>query len=230
MRPVVLSLSTRSSTDANRREKRVPLATDRIAAQAMLLELVQRVERQRAGLEDPAEEQMRRPMAQHIKEFKTYLQSRNVTQRHVTESLTHIRKMPAAGRWRGIGDIDSASVTKFLGDPRAKGRSAQTYNHYLESIKHFTRWLEREQRIIRNPIAHISRLNVKADRRHERQVVQVVRSSCLWRPCPTIIAIRRDDAIQPTGRRCDDVLIDTKNEIHENGRSFVQRSHISEWF
>jgi len=158
-------------TDALGREKRVPLATDRRAAQAMLQELVQRVERQQAGLEDPAEEQMRRPIADHLADFETYLRARDVTDGHVSVTLTHVRKMIAAGRWRCVGDIDATSVTRFLGDLRARGRSAQTYNHYLKSIKHFARWLERERRIIRNPIAHMSRLNVKADCRHPRRAL-----------------------------------------------------------
>jgi len=152
-------------TDVLGREKRVPLATDRRAAQAMLHELVQKVERQQAGLDDPAEEQMRRPIAEHLADFETYLRAKDVTDRHINESLMHIRKMIAAGRWRIVRDIGSASVTRFLGALRARGRSAQTYNHYLKAIKHFTRWLERERRIIRNPIVHLSRLNVKTDRR-----------------------------------------------------------------
>jgi len=135
-------------TDALGREKRVPLATDRRAAQAMLQELVQKVERQQAGLEDPAEEQMRRPIEEHLADFETYLRARDVTDGHISATLTHIRKMVVAGRWRRVGDIDAASVTRFLGDLRARGRSAQTYNHYLKAIKHFTRWLERERRIV----------------------------------------------------------------------------------
>ena len=158
-------------TDAMDREKRVPLATDRRAAQAMLQELVQKVERQRAGLDDPAEEQMRRPIAEHLADFEAYLRSKDVTEGHLRETLTHLRKMIAAGRWRIVGDIGPTDVTRFLGDLRAKGRSAQTYNHYLKSIKHFTRWLERERRILRNPIAHLSRLNVKTDRRHDRRAL-----------------------------------------------------------
>ncbi len=154
-------------TDALRREKRVPLATDERVAQAMLNDLVAKVERQKAGLEDPVEDQMYRPLSEHVADFEAYLRSRDVTERHVRESLVHLQKMTKVGKWRHASDIDAASVTRFLGDLRARGRSAQTYNHYLKSIKHFTRWLHRERRIAQNPLAHMSRLNVKADCRHK---------------------------------------------------------------
>ena len=47
--------------------------------------------------------------------------------------------------------------------------SAQTYNHYLKSVKQFTRWLVRDRRAPNDPLAHISKLNVSADRRHDRR-------------------------------------------------------------
>ena len=149
----------------------MPLATDKAVAQSMLKDLVQKVERQKAGLENPIEEQMQKPIAEHLADFETYLVSKDVTQRHIDESLAQIRKMIKAGRWRSVVEITASDITKFLGQLRIKGRSAQTYNHYLKSIKHFARWLEREQRIVRNPIAHLSRLNVRTDRRHDRRAL-----------------------------------------------------------
>jgi len=158
-------------TDALGREKRVPLATDRRAAQVMLQELIHKVERQKAGLHDPIEEQMCRPLDEHLTDFVTYLRAKDVTERHVGETVMQIRKIVETGRWRTAGDIEAGGVAKFLSAFRAKGRAAQTYNHYLKSIKHFTGWLEREGRIVRNPIAHMPRLNVKADRRHDRRAL-----------------------------------------------------------
>ena len=158
-------------TDSLGCEKRVPLATDKTVSQSMLKALVQKVERQKAGLEDPVETQLARPIAEHVADFEKYLTARDVTEGHIVESLVHIRKMVAAGGWRTTACITAADVIKFLGELRAKGRSAQTYNHYLKSIKHFMRWLEREQRIVRNPIAHLARLNVRTDRRHDRRAL-----------------------------------------------------------
>ncbi len=65
--------------DANGTLKRVPLAVDKSAAQAMLTNLVQRVERQKAGLVDPTEDQRKRPLAQHVQDFQRYLQNKGVS-------------------------------------------------------------------------------------------------------------------------------------------------------
>ena len=158
-------------TDALGRDKRIPLCTDKRAAQAMLAEAVKRVERQRAGLEDPIEDEILRPIEEHFRDFEAYLRGRDVTERHVTESPVQLRKLAKASRWLAVADITAADVTKFLNALRAKGRGVQTYNHYLKAFKHFTRWLEREQRIARNPLTHLSRLNAKTDIRHGRRAL-----------------------------------------------------------
>ena len=47
--------------------------------------------------------------------------------------------------------------------------SVQTSNHYLKAAKQFTRWLVRDRRTPSDPLAHLSRLNVRTDRRHDRR-------------------------------------------------------------
>ncbi len=51
-----------------------------------------------------------------------------------------------------------------------QGRSVQTRNHYLKSVKSFTRWLVRDRRTLAD-LAHVSRLNVATDRRHDRRAL-----------------------------------------------------------
>ena len=57
------------------------------------------------------------------------------------------------------------------GQLRRDGLSAQTYNHYLKAAKQFTRWLVRDRRTPTDPLAHLSRLNVRTDRRHDRRAL-----------------------------------------------------------
>jgi len=60
---------------------------------------------------------------------------------------------------------------EFLGQLRRDGLSAQTYNNYLVVIKQFTRWLVRDRRTPTDPLLHLSRINVRADRRHDRRAL-----------------------------------------------------------
>jgi site-specific recombinase XerD len=157
--------------DANGRLRRHPLAVDKLAAQAMLNRLVKRIEREKAGLVVPTEEQRRRPLALHIKEFRQYLENKGVTAKQVEQALSQLNKIAAACKWKLIADITAASALDFLGELRRKGRSAQTYNHYLKSTKQFTRWLVRDRRTPVDPLTHLARLNVATDRRHDRRAL-----------------------------------------------------------
>src|SRR5262245_38735638 len=130
--------------DADRRLRRVPLAIDKVAAQAMLNRIVRDVERQKAGLIDPTDEQRRRPLDQHLAEFQSYLQNKAVTSKQVAETTRQTRAMFEHRRWKFIGDITASGALEFLGDLRARGLSAQTYNHYLKAARQFTRWLVRD--------------------------------------------------------------------------------------
>jgi len=69
--------------DALGRLRRVPLAIDKAPAQAMLNQIVQRVEREKAGLVDPTEEERKRPLAEHLREFESYLRNRGVSDNQV---------------------------------------------------------------------------------------------------------------------------------------------------
>jgi integrase len=157
--------------DALGRLKRVPLAVDKMAAQAMLSKLVQKVERECAGLTDPTDEQRKRPLFKHISEFQSYLTNKGVTPKQVMETIHKLQRMIDDRRWKYLGDITANGTLEFLGQLRRDGLSAQTYNHYLKAAKQFTRWLVRERRSPFDPLAHLSRLNVQTDRRHDRRAL-----------------------------------------------------------
>ena len=157
--------------DASGAIRRLPLAADKGVAQMMLNEIVRKVEREKAGLVDPTEEQRRRPLAQHLTEFRQYLRNKGVTPKQVHTAVSQTQKIIDDRKWKLIGDITASGVLEFLGQLRRDGLSAQTYNHYLKSIKQFTRWLVRDRRTPIDPSAHLSKLNVSTDRRHDRRAL-----------------------------------------------------------
>src|SRR5947209_3961114 len=101
--------------DANDRERRIPLAADKMAAQAMLNEMVRRVEREKAGLVDPTDEQRKRPLKEHLADFTKYLRHKGVTPRQVQTATSHVQKMMNEAKWKFIGDIKATSALDFLG-------------------------------------------------------------------------------------------------------------------
>ena len=157
--------------DANGRLRRQPLAIDKAAAQAMLNTIVRNAEREKAGLVDPTDAQRKRPLAEHVAEFECYLVNKGVTPKQVYSAVSQLRKIVAACEWRMIADINESSLLEFLGGLRQKGRSAQTYNHYLKASKQFARWLVRDRRTPFDALAQVSKLNVATDRRHDRRAL-----------------------------------------------------------
>ena len=153
------------------RLKRVPLAVDKTCALVMLSHIIRRVEREKAGLFDPTEEQRKRLLTDHLKEFQRFLCNKGVSERQVSQCLCRLRKLVADRRWHVIGNISASGALEFLGQLRRNGLSAQTYNHYLKAAKQFTRWLVRDRRTLFDPLDSLSCLNVRTDRRHDRRAL-----------------------------------------------------------
>jgi len=157
--------------DAEGRLRRCPLAVDKQAAQAMLNDLVRQIEREKAGLVDPTDRERKRPLAEHVAEYGDYLAHKGITDKQRTSVLSQLGKVVAGCKWQKIADINAGSTMEFLAKLRRDGRSAQTYNNYLRAAKSFTRWLVRDRRTPTDPLVHLARVNVAADRRHDRRAL-----------------------------------------------------------
>src|SRR5262245_26616930 len=105
--------------DENGVERRVPLATDKAAAQAMLNELVVKVERRSSGLIDPFDEHRKRALADHLKDFASHLSSKGSTGEHVRLTNQRIETILTACKFQRINDISAARVQEHLAALRA---------------------------------------------------------------------------------------------------------------
>lgn len=151
--------------------RRVPLATDKAAAQALLAELVRRAEQQRAGISDPFQDHRKRPLAEHLDAFEASLRDGGVTERQSRLVAGRARRVILACGFQFIPDISASRVSAHLAELRRDGLSAQTCNFYLQAAKQFVRWLVRDRRTADNPLAHLKGANVKLDRRHDRRAL-----------------------------------------------------------
>lgn len=149
------------------------LATDKIAAQAMLNNIVRRVERQKAGLVEPADDQRKRPLAQHVKEFSNYLKNKGSTEDYLQTTIQRVQFVIDACKFGRIDEISASRVQECLADLRQAGRSIASSNHYLRAVKMFTRWLVRDRRSMEDRLGHLSKMNADTDRRHVRRPLSV---------------------------------------------------------
>ena len=159
-------------TDANGTRKRVSLAASKNVAQQMLAEIVAKVERERAGLVDPTENEMKRPILQHVDDFEKHQKAKNNTPYYVREIVGKVKRCISYCKWRTLRHIKATDVEGFLTDLREKEcLSLQTSNHYLRAIKTFVHWLIENHRLNVNPLLGLKTLNVRTDRRHDRRAL-----------------------------------------------------------
>ena len=155
--------------DENGREKRVPLATDKAAAQAMLAELVRKTERRAAGIEDPYEKHRKRRLKDHLVDFVANLTNRGATPDYVNTTEQRVSAILDGCKFERIDQISASRVQEFLAGLRKRGKSVASSNHYLRAIKMFTRWLVRDHRMSEDRLAYMSALNEEVDRRRIRR-------------------------------------------------------------
>ncbi len=150
-------------------EKRVPLAKDKSAAQSMLNELVKKVELEKAGRLDPFEAHAKRPLGEHVSDFKQFLTDKGNTDTYVRTTIQRVESVVDSCGFARINDVSSSQVQSFLSGLRQSGRSLASSNHYLRAIKMFSRWLHRDRRSNDDRLLHLSTKNTEADRRRVRR-------------------------------------------------------------
>jgi integrase len=156
--------------DENGIERRVPLAVDKGAAQAMLSELVKKAERRAAGLEDPFEVHRRTPLADHLADFRQFLEGKGNTEKHARQTCNRVQTILNGCKFVRLGDVSPSAVVEWLKNERAAERiGIQSSNYYLGCIKSFLAWMVKDGRTDRNPLAHMSGMNAKVDVRRERR-------------------------------------------------------------
>jgi integrase len=157
--------------DADGVEQRVPLSTDKIAARAMLVKIMQHTERRIAGLIDPATDQLTKPVAEHIDDYQRHLVANACSKKHIGETIRIIKGVVKSCGYRLLTDLQSGGdvLEEHLARRRENGSSHRTINADLIAVRSFCRWLLDKKRMRDDPTLGLHRLNVEEDRRRERR-------------------------------------------------------------
>jgi integrase len=83
-----------------------------------------------------------------------------------------VRRGMLAGEGQGEGLVFSHDAVAELLDRRGRGIGAETSNHYLASIKAFTKWLVKDRRTDVDVLVHLSRQHADVERRHPRRALR----------------------------------------------------------
>ncbi len=150
---------------------KVPLSSDKMAAQAMLADLIRQAERQQAGIVDPAAAQLARAIDEHAQEYRASLLAKGRSERHANDTVRNVNRVVNACRLKLLSELQNAgeAIENYLADRREAGSSHRTVNADLVAVRSFCRWLIARKRMHRDPTVGQERLNVEEDRRRERR-------------------------------------------------------------
>ncbi len=119
-----------------------------------------------------------KPLRNHLADYKQALLDSGTTPEYAQKTYHRVTTMLDGMGIVYLSELDAAAVVRSLAGKRAKraddkkGLGVKTTNHYLAAIKGFVTWLVKERRASHNPLAHLSCMNAKADRRHVRRPLE----------------------------------------------------------
>ncbi|MEK6676608.1 MAG: tyrosine-type recombinase/integrase [Planctomycetota bacterium] len=146
--------------------------TDRKATEQRAAELERTSERTAVGLIDRFSEECRRPLTDHIEQWKTALLAKGSTVAYAGLSAQRVASVVQSIKATLWSDLNANRVSSELADRRVKGLSAESSNHYLRRLKQFARWMVRTKGAPSNPLDCLTLANVRTDRRHDRRALE----------------------------------------------------------
>jgi len=150
--------------------ERVTLCTNKTAAEQMLAELVKKAEMGKAGMGDPFEEHRKRPLAEHLADFRRFLEAKGNTPKHARQTCRRAEASISGCAFVFMADLSPSAVIDWLATEREAGRlTIQTSNYYLRDLKSFCRWLVKDRRAADSPLAHLSGQNAAVEDHRERR-------------------------------------------------------------
>ena len=109
---------------ANGRVRKVPLSTNKAAAELMLGQLLAKIERQRVGGVDLLEAHAARPLDEHLADWAAALAAGGASAKHVADTVRLARRVVAGCGFALARDMVESTVQVFLADLRKPSPTA----------------------------------------------------------------------------------------------------------
>ncbi len=123
------------------------------------------------GVVDRYKEHRKRPLLEHLEDFRQALLAKGDTVDHARQTKYRIETILTGCGFVLWSDMQASRLQKHLAGLHAddSGIGAQTYNYYLQAVKQFCRWMVQDGRAAESPIEHLKSINARVDRRRDRR-------------------------------------------------------------
>jgi len=167
--------------DAQGNEKRHVLkllngdgVTDKSVAEHLLREILNRVEREAAGLIDRTVEAATLPIRIPLASFVRHLRRKRRSRSYIKQAATFIKRVFDMVGIVKVGEFNEDRIDRALGSLSDSGLSPRTVNAHREVLHAFGEWCLKFGRCIgRNPVAAISKRDQAADIRKVRRALTI---------------------------------------------------------
>ena len=158
-------------TDADGIKRTIPLFCDKTASQQRAAQLQREIELARAGVVDRYKQHRKRPLAEHLQEFKNSLINKGTTEKQANQVYNRTLSVFNACRFVFLSDVQASKVQAYLANRRRDGLGIRSSNFYLQAVKQFFNWMVADNKTAENPLAYLKGQNAKKDIRHERRAL-----------------------------------------------------------
>ncbi len=155
--------------DGDRKISEVPLNTsDKRVAQQRLEDFVREKQMEKTGMIAP--EAIRKaaqsPIQSHLAQYVADLNALNRDPQYVRELNNRVLKLIRDCKWEALRDVTADSFQCW----RAKqNRSPKTLNEYLGSVSSFLSWMEKHERIAKNPLKNVLKVQTNGKQTRPRR-------------------------------------------------------------
>jgi site-specific recombinase XerD len=163
-------------TDVNGKRRMRKAVRDKGLSEQLAAKLENEVMLRKRGLIDPEIDRLdqsgRSPIAQHLAAYKKALSNRGTTTKHVAMTISRLKFVLDGCKIEKLKDINRDTVSDFLHGLRTREKKPigpRTFNHYIQTLDGFCRWLMTTSRMSRNPVVGVERLNAEVEVRHRRR-------------------------------------------------------------
>ncbi len=155
------------------RRRKSSRTVDKDAAQQLANHLETETMKRETGQIDPTLEryaqQARRPVTEHVADFRTSLEAKQNTDKHVKMTDQRVCFIVEKCGATHIKHLTPSAVQQAIKDIRDAGRSLETCNSYLRAVKSFARWIHRDKRTPDDALQTLEAYNAETDPRHPRR-------------------------------------------------------------
>ncbi len=142
--------------------KRVKAFKDKQATAQLAAKLEKEAELADAGIVDKYKEHRKRPLREHLEDFRASLQAKGNTKEYCNLTYHRVERVCSGCKFIFWDDISASDVQLYIADLRERGDVSQkTSNYYLQAVKQFCNWMLRDRRAGgESPLKHLDAIKV----------------------------------------------------------------------